>query len=177
MNTVAELIQFDKPRSKKRVTAKKSQPGKPTAETRVAAPAANKSGWRFFREEAMSMSGVERHALVIKGLSTRTLKETLGNFHRVSESTLLGAIGLSLKTLSRRNEALLGTRHSDAALALIEISAMAEHVLGTADLAERWLGESAVALDGKRPLDLLTSTPGIEAVKDLLTRMEYGVYA
>lgn len=34
----------------------------------------------------------------------------------------------------------------------------------------------ALALDGRRPLDMLATADGIQAVKDLLTRMEFGVY-
>lgn len=122
-------------------------------------------------------SGVERHNLVLQGLSTQILKNALETFQLVPEARLLHAIGLSSKTLGRREETRLGPRHSDAAMALIEVTEMADRVLGSRSLAENWLTEPALALDGQRPLDLISSTPGIEAVKDLLTRMEYGVYA
>ena len=59
---------------------------------------------------------------------------------------------------------------------LIEITVIAERVFGTRELAENWVSQPALALDGQRPMDLLTTTPGIEAVKDLLTRLEFGVY-
>ena len=66
--------------------------------------------------------------------------------------------------------------HFDAATALKEVTDIDRRVLGTDDLAEYWLTQSDLALDGQRPLDLLATAPGIEAVKDLLTRMEFGVY-
>lgn len=65
---------------------------------------------------------------------------------------------------------------SNAALALIEINGLAERVLGGHAAAEHWLSEPAIGLDGQRPIDLLSSSPGIESVKDLLQRIEYGVY-
>ena len=133
--------------------------------------------WGTIRKKTVLLSGVERHNLIQTGLSTRILKDALGTFHLVSEDQLLHAIGLSTKTLGRREDSRLGPRHSDAAMALIEVTDMAERVLGTRELAEHWLTQSALALDGRRPLDLITSAPGIETVKDLLTRMEYGVYA
>ncbi|MBK9573279.1 MAG: DUF2384 domain-containing protein [Rhodoferax sp.] len=123
------------------------------------------------------LSGIERHELVKGGLSTHFFMEALQAYSVVSESELLHAIGLSTKTLGRREESRLGPRHSDAALALLEVTEIAERVLGTRKLAEQWLKEPAIALDGRLPLDLISTAPGIETVKDLLTRMEYGVYA
>lgn len=134
-------------------------------------------GWGSIRRETLLLSGVDRHNLIQEGLKTRILLRALRTFRYVPEDQLLLAIGLSTKTLGRREESRLGPRHSDAAMALIDVTDMAEHVLGTRELAEHWLSKSALALDGRRPMDLLTSTPGVEAVKDLLTRMEYGVYA
>lgn len=53
----------------------------------------------------------------------------------------------------------------------------ATRVLGSHEAAERWSLQKSLALDGERPLDLLTSDSGTEATQDLLTRIEYGVYA
>ncbi|MBK6294660.1 MAG: DUF2384 domain-containing protein [Rhodoferax sp.] len=41
--------------------------------------------------------------------------------------------------------------------------------------AERWLAQPAIALNECCPIDLISTTPGIEAIKELLTRMEHGV--
>ena len=123
------------------------------------------------------LSGVERHQLVKGGLSTQAFREALEAYIVVSESELLHAVGLSTKTLGRREDTKLGPRHSDAALALLEVTDIAVRVLGNRKLAEQWLKEPSLALDGGAPLDLISTAPGIETVKDLLTRMEYGVYA
>jgi putative toxin-antitoxin system antitoxin component (TIGR02293 family) len=133
--------------------------------------------WEEIVTLTMMPSGVERHNIIQEGLSTFILKDALETFQVVPEEWLLQAIGLSHKTITRREETRLGPRHSDAAMALIEVTEMANRVLGSRELAENWLTQPALALDGQRPLDLISSTPGIEAVKDLLTRMEYGVYA
>lgn len=68
------------------------------------------------------------------------------------------------------------TLESDGREARAEVTVIATRVLGTSELAEHWLTHPALALDGRRPLDLLTTAAGIQAVKDLLTRMEFGVY-
>lgn len=154
--------------ARKRATNLKQTP-------KTAAPLAN--NWATIRQNTVLLSGVDKHKLIQRGISTRMLRDALGTFHVVTEGQLLHAIGLSSKTLGRRLDEHLGPRHSDAAMALIEITDMAQRVLGKRALAEAWLNHPAIALDGQKPLDMLSSAPGIEAVKDLLTRLEYGVYA
>ena len=136
-----------------------------------------KSGGESFWTAITSGTDVERHKMVQVGLSSTIVKQTLETFHVIPQGQLLQAVGLSSKTLGRRVDSLLGSRHSDAAIALIQVTDMADRVLGNRALAEQWLSHPAIALDGNRPLDMLTTNPGIAAVKDLLTRMEYGVYA
>ena len=135
------------------------------------------SNWTTIRQKTVLLSGVDKHKLIQKGISTRMLRDAIKTFHFVTEGQLLQAIGLSSKTLGRRLDEHLGPRHSDAAMALIEITDMAQRILGKRALAEAWLNHPAIALDGQKPLDMLSSAPGIESVKDLLTRLEYGVYA
>jgi putative toxin-antitoxin system antitoxin component (TIGR02293 family) len=57
-----------------------------------------------------------------------------------------------------------------------EITALAARVLGNAEVAQQWLNQPAVALGGAVPVDLLSNPEGLEAVQDLLMRIEYGVY-
>jgi hypothetical protein len=42
---------------------------------------------------------------------------------------------------------------------------------------ETWLESPAIALEQRKPIDLLSTRAGVESVKDHLTRLEYGVYA
>ena len=133
--------------------------------------------WGGIRKKTLMLSGIERHELIESGLNTSILSDAISTYKIVPRPALLSAIGLSIKTFSRNVDSKLGPKHSGAAMALIEITDAAEKVLGSRELAEDWISHPALALNGKRPLDLLTTTPGIEAVKDLLTRMEFGVYA
>lgn len=68
------------------------------------------------------------------------------------------------------------TLETDGLQAGIEVTNMATRVLGTHALAEHWLVQPALALDGLRPSDLLTTATGVKSVKDLLIRMEFRVY-
>ncbi|WP_405121496.1 antitoxin Xre/MbcA/ParS toxin-binding domain-containing protein [Pseudomonas petroselini] len=57
-----------------------------------------------------------------------------------------------------------------------EILDMAERVLGSRRSAENWLEREAFGLDGHAPCDLIATQTGCTLVKNLLTRIEYGVY-
>lgn len=54
--------------------------------------------------------------------------------------------------------------------------AKATEVLGTREAAEEWFNRPAMALEYKRPAEMLTTIPGAEAVERLLWQLEYGVY-
>lgn len=62
------------------------------------------------------------------------------------------------------------------AIALIELTALAERVLGSPTEAGQWLVAPAVGLDGRRPMDLIATSTGAEMVRAHLIRMDYGVY-
>lgn len=57
-----------------------------------------------------------------------------------------------------------------------QILALAERILGTRRLAEKWLNQAAPSLCGEMPCGLLGTQAGASIVKDLLIRIEYGVY-
>ena len=96
-----------------------------------------------------------------------------GDNHKLLECICLIRMEYMMKTAKDK----LNPKNLDAALALMEVTEIAERVLGSRLAAGQWLTRPAIALDHERPVDLLTSTAGIQAVKDLLTRMEHGVYS
>jgi putative toxin-antitoxin system antitoxin component (TIGR02293 family) len=48
---------------------------------------------------------------------------------------------------------------------------------GSREEAEQWLDRPQTGLDQRRPIDLLQTPAGADLVRDLLTRLEHGVYA
>ena len=50
-------------------------------------------------------------------------------------------------------------------------------VFGSKEGAEQWLASPAIGLERRRPIDLLGTPDGFEAVATYLHRIEYGVYA
>lgn len=128
------------------------------------------------RDKYLNIGPIERHHTVMEGVPVNDVLVVLNLFH-LPRKDILEGLGISERTLQRNEGGKLSPAHSGAALALLEVTDLATRVFGRSEDAEHWLSQKSLALDGERPLDLLTSAPGIDAVKDLLTRIEYGVYA
>lgn len=127
-------------------------------------------------------SALDAHDLIVQGIPSRSLFHLVDGVQVLSTGDVLTkAIGISIRTLQRRRsevkQKVLSTEQSSRAWRFAEIIAKATDVLGTQTAAEAWLLEPAIGLDNRRPVDLLTSSAGAEAVDDYLTRIEYGVYS
>jgi putative toxin-antitoxin system antitoxin component (TIGR02293 family) len=125
-------------------------------------------------------NSLDAHDLIMKGLPSRALVHLVSNVTILSSGDALNkAIGMSIRTLQRRKtetDRALSTEQSSRAWRFAEILAQATDVLGDQEAAEAWLLAPAIGLDNRRPIDLLSSAAGAEAVENYLTRMEYGVY-
>ena len=132
---------------------------------------------QVFDSQFSDVSDVAKHRLVSSGVKTSELMKLIKKLENIPSNDLLKAIGISSKTIERNAADKLSLAHSGSALALMEIAALAENVLGSDKEAQAWLLRPAIALENSRPIDLLTTPPGIAAVKTLLQRIDYGVYA
>ncbi len=126
-------------------------------------------------------SPIEVHDLLLEGLPGTALDHLVKGLVVLSKTdSLEKAFGMSLRTYQRRldrPEQPLSQEQSGRAWQFAEFLARASDLLGSQGEAERWLDSPAMALDGRRPLDLLATPAGVELVDDYLTRLEYGVYA
>lgn len=57
-----------------------------------------------------------------------------------------------------------------------EVRELATQVFGSKEEARRWLEAPALALDQRRPVELLATAVGRRTVHDLLVQLEYCVY-
>ena len=133
--------------------------------------------WIKVRRGVDQLSPMLRHDLVQDGVSTNLLLALLGTFDHIQKQEVYSVIGISEKTSSRRKDHVLPREAADATLALIEITSLAEGVLGSHAEAEQWLVTPALGLEGRKPIDLVATRAGAEMVKAHLIRMDYGVYA
>lgn len=134
-------------------------------------------GWTQLNNYVASLAPISRHEAARDGVSTKVLKLVVESFKTISRPEIYEIVGLSSKTVSRRQEQALPLAASDATIDLIGISSLAETVFGSQSDAEAWLCTPAIALDGKKPIDLIATRAGAELVKDQLIRLEYGVYS
>lgn len=89
------------------------------------------------------------------------------------------AVGISLRTYQRRMDALdkpLSPEQSGRTWKFAEVLGRAIALFGSQAEAEAWLERPAMALEQRKPIDLLSTPAGVESVENHLTRLEYGVY-
>jgi putative toxin-antitoxin system antitoxin component (TIGR02293 family) len=59
----------------------------------------------------------------------------------------------------------------------LEIKTLADRVLGDEETAETWLHRPNAALSGQRPADLLKDELGAAVVREMLERIDHGIFA
>jgi putative toxin-antitoxin system antitoxin component (TIGR02293 family) len=122
----------------------------------------------------------DAHEMLDQGLPGAALRHLVDSLDILRRTDMLEkAIGMSLRTFQRRKEEPerpLSPEQSGRAWKFAEIVAAATSVFGSRDAAEQWLVRPALALDRRRPIDLLTTPAGVSLVETLLVRLKYGVY-
>jgi putative toxin-antitoxin system antitoxin component (TIGR02293 family) len=127
-------------------------------------------------------SRLEAHDLLQEGLPGHALKHLVnyvGILRVPHHGSLEKAVGISFRTYQRRQDALdkpLSPQQSGRTWKFAEILGRATELFGSQAEAEEWMERPAVALDQRKPIDLLSTPAGVESVEDHLTRLEYAVY-
>lgn len=129
---------------------------------------------RNYRDECIA---TELHDAIIAGIPARHALATLQGY-AIPKSEILAFWGVSMRWLNRAVAlgGALGPDVSDRAVRLEEAYAHATEVFGTSSGAGRWLVREAMALGGRRPIDLLRTSQGTELVHIALARIDWGVY-
>ena len=127
-------------------------------------------------------SRLEAHDLLQRGLPGHALTHLVNDVAMLRtphHDSLEKAIGISLRTYQRRKDAperKLSPEQSGRAWKFAEILGRVTTLFGSQPEAEEWLQRPAIALEQRKPIDLLSTPAGVESVEDHLTRLEYGVY-
>lgn len=132
--------------------------------------------------QAEVRNAMDAHEVLLKGLPTGALLHLVSEVGFLQhEGALQKAIGLSLRTLQRHKAGsgpqVLSVEQSNRTWRFAEIFAHAIDVMGAEDAAEAWMNSPAIGLSNRKPVDLLATSAGVEAVEEYLTRLEYGVHA
>jgi putative toxin-antitoxin system antitoxin component (TIGR02293 family) len=120
------------------------------------------------------------HELILSGFPHGVIAHLVASIPALKNETLLKqAVGMSLRTSQRKlaGNDVLTPGQSSKTWNFAEVMARGAAVFGSQEAALAWLTAPALGLDGRAPIDLMASGAGAELVKDLLTRLEYGVYA
>jgi putative toxin-antitoxin system antitoxin component (TIGR02293 family) len=125
-------------------------------------------------------TGFDAHQMLDKGLKSKALVHIVQKqVKTVAREAVLKAIGMSERTYQRHKKTPnkpVSPDQSGRAWKFAEVLAEATRVMGSQELAEEWLEHPAVALNRRRPIDLLSTPAGTEMVVNLLGRLRYGVY-
>lgn len=123
---------------------------------------------------------LEVHDVIQKGFKAGVLEHLRKQLSALESSgDLEKALGISMRTRQRHKKTpnrRLSPEQSGRAWKFAEILGRAIHVFGSQQEAEAWLERPAMALNQRRPIDLLSTPAGTESVQQLLGRLEYGVY-
>lgn len=122
-------------------------------------------------------SAVAVHEALSSGLPRRALFKAMPP--GIPASMLLPVFGISLRTFMRLKAAPdkpLDVDQSSRVWRFTELLEKAEDVLGSSERAVEWMLEPAMALEHRRPIELLTTSVGAQLVDDVIERMRYGVY-
>jgi len=123
-------------------------------------------------------SGVAVHEVLHSGLPSRALLKAVDTVN-IPVPLLLPVFGISLRTFMRLKtdpSKPLAAEQSSRVWRFAELLAKAEDVLGAGDRGVAWMLGPAMALENRRPIDLLTTSVGANLVDDVLERMRFGVY-
>ncbi len=103
-----------------------------------------------------------------------TLSEILG----ISMEQMSSLIHVSHRTIQRKSDTdLLNVYSTEQILEIAEVISRGIEVLGTLEAFTKWLQVKLRVLNYKTPLDFLDTTFGAKLIKDILGRLEHGVYS
>lgn len=98
---------------------------------------------------------------------------------KLSQSEFQHVTLIPVSTIKRRlkNEERFNTQESDAIYRLAMLLKLATELFDDEERALGWMRENVYGLGGKRPLDMVSTTVDFEIVKDLIGRLEHGVFS
>ncbi|MGQ0682723.1 antitoxin Xre/MbcA/ParS toxin-binding domain-containing protein [Bradyrhizobium sp.] len=73
--------------------------------------------------------------------------------------------------------AIATDERAEGLIRAIEIKTLAERVFGDAAKADAWLSRPNSSLSGQRPLEMLSDELGAAVVREMLERIDHGIFA
>jgi putative toxin-antitoxin system antitoxin component (TIGR02293 family) len=120
------------------------------------------------------------HETIVKGVNVGMLLNFMRAYKGFTADELAPALRVSKRTFSRLTEdesTILNVSQSEGLVGLVQSVRLGTEVFGSESATLEWFKKPAIGLDGKRPMELLSTSFGTKLVLDLLTRIKYGVYS
>ncbi|MCY7358007.1 MAG: DUF2384 domain-containing protein [Rudanella sp.] len=112
-----------------------------------------------------------------KGLSKKAIAALAKNL-RITQAELLVILNISTRTWQRySDEKLMPQEVTEKALQLATLYKQGEEVFGSPEKFSGWMNHPSLFFRGKRPIELLDTTFGFQAIHEELIRIDYGVLA
>ncbi|MCO6497990.1 MAG: DUF2384 domain-containing protein [Chitinophagaceae bacterium] len=127
------------------------------------------------RENYLSLA--EKMRVVRSGISKRDL-ESLKAKTSMDYSELAKALSVTRATLINKKKGdRFGLSLSEKILDIADLYAYGFEVFGQEDAFRRWMDTPNQALDFQKPIDFLDNQFGREEIRNLIGRIDYGVYS
>jgi len=122
-------------------------------------------------------SVLDVHRLLSEGIEGSAIRR-FATHYDLSTEDLTRLLGIKKRTLQRREqEARLPPGETDRLWRAAVILTEATDILGSRAKASSWLHGENRALGGVRPLDMIATEAGYEEVRNVLGRVEWGVWS
>ncbi|WP_151893641.1 type II RES/Xre toxin-antitoxin system antitoxin [Patiriisocius marinistellae] len=96
----------------------------------------------------------------------------------VSMEKMSGLLHISHRTLQRKkDDEFLNAYSTEQILEIAQLISHGIQVFGTIERFKKWVHQDVRALSYKMPIDYLDTTFGIKMVRDVMGRIEHGVYS
>lgn len=116
------------------------------------------------------------HEMIDSGLMASIIP-ALRDFGLISVETQDRIIPADALTIKVANSERLSASESDHLFRLAHTIAVAESFFGDTEKALRWLSKPKSRFSGKSPIEMLSTTPGLSQVEDLLAQATEGMSA
>lgn len=119
-----------------------------------------------------------RNEAVHQGFKTKVYRNIVEKA-KLSQSEFHNVTHIPISTIKRRlaKEERFSTQESDIMYRLAMLIKLATELFDNEQLALEWIRKSVYGLGGKRPLDMVSTTVDFEVVRDLIGRIEHGVFS
>lgn len=123
------------------------------------------------------LTGMEKIRKVRQGMTRQDLEQVKDSFG-LDYETLAKILSVAKATLfNKKGTATFSASLSEKIFAMADLYSYGLSVFGEKDKLNRWMEKENRALGYVRPLELLDTLIGIDEVKNILGRIEHGVYS